>query len=203
MLSVRPPGKSFYITVLARRRLSIYLFHKFYQPPQCCQPLIKRLSIRIHLQRVHTCLLVYTQALTHHFFRANEVGFEHELIWDTCHSLIALLFEPQVLNLKCNISIPCPAIYIVIKIMLSRPHSSECECESRLARSDQALRIVRECNYPSCDLKIKISESFPHMLCTFSDWTKKYGGMFRYKRCPEPAVAGNRIQLSQLDILII
>src|SRR5713226_8909301 len=99
-------------------RLSVDLIHEFYQLRQCCQPLIQGLPVRIHLQRVHSSVAVDAETLTHHFLRADEIGFEDQFIRNTRSSRFALLLEPQVLHLNRYISISGASIHIVIKIML-------------------------------------------------------------------------------------
>jgi hypothetical protein len=95
---------------------------------------------------------VGTETLTHHIFRANEVGFEHKLFRNTCSCLFALLLEPQVLHLESDVCISSTLIYIVIKIMLPRSHSPQSESETWLPRSNQAFDIVRERNYSGSHL---------------------------------------------------
>src|SRR5215469_7683883 len=98
------------------------------------------------MQSVDASMLVYTKTLTHHIFGTDEVCFEYEFIRDTSDSRFALLLEPQLLHLECDICIPGTLVYLVIKIMLLRPHSPKRESETWLPRSNQAFNIVRQRN---------------------------------------------------------
>src|SRR6266567_1051033 len=180
-------------------RLSVDLIHEFYQPRQCCQSLIQGLPVRIHLQRVHSSVPVGAEPLTHHFLRADEVGFEDQFIRNTRRSRFTLLLEPQVLHLKRYIGISGASIHIVIKIMLPRSHGPKCKRETRLTGSDQTLNVIREGNHSGSDLQIKISESATCSCSPGRDGIEKQGGMFRDEGSAEPALAEHTILLT-LDI---
>src|SRR6266487_3229947 len=182
-------------------RLSVDLFHEFYQPRQGCQSLIQHLPIRNHLQRVHSGVSMGAETLTYHIFCADEVSFEHQFIRDTRRSRFALLLEPQILHLKRHIRVSGALIHVVIKIMLPRSHGPKCERETRLPGSNQALNIVRERNHSASDLQIKVGEGAACLCSPGSDGIEKQRGMFRHEGSAEPAAARNRIQLPQLDIL--
>ena len=70
---------------------------------------MQRLAVRGNPQSRHSGSLMGAQALTYHLLRANQVGFQHQVIRDECYRCLTLASQPEVLHLQSHLRAPEPS----------------------------------------------------------------------------------------------
>ena len=73
----------------------------------------------------HSSSLVDSQAFTHHFFGAEQVGFEYQLIRDQRDCGFALPLQPEILNAQRQLRVSCPLEHLIVEVVFARSHRSQ------------------------------------------------------------------------------
>ncbi len=94
---------------------------------------MQRLPVRGNTQRRHSGSLMGAHALTYHLLRANQVGFQHQVIRDECYRRLTLASQPEVLHLQSHLRIPGTLVDFIVEVVLARTHSTQGERQAGFA----------------------------------------------------------------------
>src|SRR5579885_36765 len=128
--------------------LSINLVYQVKKLPQRVEAVVERLADGRDVERGYAGLSMNAQAFADHLSRTDQIGFEHQLVWDERDGGLALSTEPEVLNLVRQFCVARALVDLVVEVVLARSHCADVEGQGNLERGHQRLQVIGEAHGP-------------------------------------------------------